>query len=130
MPFFILVANISAPKWKPVVKFHLGKLSTQSSTQFPLPSHIPTYAIELLLYVKIKSVNSKANDSMSYRIYSEENSVQYSKYFPAWHSNAANIWLPYTSQRQVHVQATDFPRPLPSDVSADIYVIGYRNTWK
>ena len=131
IPSFLL-ANISAPKWKSV-EVYLGELPKESKiTKFALPSSIPgdQTITEILLYVEIINGNIQGSDKkMIYTLFTEENGAKYQKYLPARFSNAANIWLPYTSQRQIHVKATAFPRSLKNDASfsADIYVTGYRN---
>ena len=133
---FVRLADISAPKWKSV-KIYLGQLPKETKLKkFVVPEPISKYAIELLLYVEvmnnIKYPENNKRPNMSYRLFTEDKDAKYNKYVPASFTNAANIWLPYTSQRQIHVQATGFSSPLgeKNSFQADIYLIGFRNTWR
>ncbi|MDP1614264.1 MAG: hypothetical protein Q8L68_00535, partial [Methylococcales bacterium] len=126
------IFSTSLSKWTPIPEISLGNLPVNplSTVTYNLPNTIPADAKEVLVYTYI-TTGYAPGGIIKFKIYTEENSVQYYQYLIAngYAQNAVaynsdNIWLPITSARTLMV--TSSGSPIGPNFASGVVVMGYR----
>jgi hypothetical protein len=124
-------------KWTPITKTSLGVLpfNTLETVIYNIPNSVPATAKEVLIYAYARTFPSIGNGVIEFKIFTDENSVEFSQYLHAYAYgqgsvpyNSDNIWLPITSSRTIKVTSSGLPVSGSYGVnySGDISVLGYR----